>query len=37
MEVINVNKLKVGTKLYLADGEPYEITSISTHTIYQNR
>lgn len=37
MELINVNKLKVGTKLYLADGEPYAVASISPHTIYLNK
>jgi len=37
MELINVNKLKVGTKLYLADGEPYAVVSISSHTIYLNK
>ena len=37
MELINVNKLKVGTKLYLADGEPYAVALISPHTIYLNK
>lgn len=37
MELINVNKLKVGTKLYLVDKEPYAVASISSHTIYLNK
>ena len=37
MELIKVNKLKVGTKLYLVDGEPYAIVSISSDTIYLNK
>jgi len=30
MELINLNKLKVGTKLYLMDKEPYVVVEIST-------
>lgn len=30
MELINFNKLKVGTKLYLMDKEPYVVVEIST-------
>lgn len=30
MELINLNKLKVGTKLYLIDKEPYVVVEIST-------